>query len=80
MTPTAPRKSAILSGSKIEKGAAAVPYAPCLTVRTSSTRCVVFFATDARELVLVACAPSLRRAGARHFRGAPASASPAARL
>ena len=51
-----------------------------LTVRTSSTRCVVFFATDAREIVLVARAPSLRRAGARQIRGAPASASPAARL
>jgi hypothetical protein len=46
----------------------------------SSTRCVVFFATDAREIVLVARAPSLRRAGARQIRGAPASASPAARL
>ena len=54
------------------------PCAPCRP--HSSTRCVVFFATDAREIVLVARAPSLRRAGARHFRGAPASASPAARL
>ena len=54
---------------------------PCAPYRPhSSTRCVVFFATDAREIVLVARAPSLRRAGARQIRGAPASASPAARL
>ena len=65
--------------SKIEQDAAVFNDAR-LTVRTSSTRCVVFFATDAREIVLVARAPSLRRAGARQIRGAPASASPAARL
>jgi hypothetical protein len=57
------------------RGSSCAPYRP-----HSSTRCVVFFATDAREIVLVARAPSLRRAGARQIRGAPASASPAARL
>ena len=75
-----PNGSVRVSFNIIEQGAAVRQFHARLTVRTSSTRCVVFFATDAREIVLVARAPSLRRAGARHFRGAPASASPAARL
>ena len=67
--------SAQAKSSKLARQFPCAPYRP-----HSSTRCVVFFATDAREIVLVARAPSLRRAGARQIRGAPASASPAARL
>jgi hypothetical protein len=55
-------------------------HRPHSSTRWAPTRCVVFFVTDAREIVLVARAPSLRRAGAHQIRGAPASASPAARL